>query len=88
MKEKIAKILGEIFAYGLGILMAVVLLVAAGYVIAFIAGLPCSEAICAFIGKFILPYVYIGCIVVCILGVINMCLRGVFVFMLDFKHKK
>lgn len=82
MKKKIEKALQSVFAYGMGIMMIVVLFVAIGYIIAFIVGCPNSETICGFMGKYILPVVYVTTIVLCIVGVIDMYLRGEHVFLL------
>lgn len=50
--------------------MIVALAVAVAYIAAFIAGVPYSEAICSFIGTYILPAVYIIGIAVCVIGII------------------
>lgn len=88
MKERLTKILQMIFAYSMGILMIVAFLIAVCYIVAFIIGRPGSEAICSFLDTYILSYVYIMAIATCIIGVINMYLRGSHVFILDLSLHK
>ena len=88
MKEKITRACQNIFAYVMGALMIVALAVAVAYIAAFIAGVPYSEAICSFIGIYILPAVYIIGIAVCVIGIISMYLKNEHVFMLTLPEKK
>lgn len=88
MKEKITRACQNVFAYVMGALMIVALAVAVAYIAAFIIGLPYSEEICSFIGKYILPVVYIAGIAVCLIGIASMYLKNEHVFMLTLPEKK
>lgn len=88
MKQKLIQLTRTVFACGMAVLMLVTLLVAVCYLAAFIVGLPLSEAICGFLNAYILPYIYIAGIALCVLGVLNMYLCKTHVFLLDISSKK
>lgn len=88
MKEKITRACQNVFAYVMGMLMIVALAVALAYIAAFIIGVPYSEEICSFVGKCILPVVYITGIAVCLIGIVSMYLKKEHVFMLTLPEKK
>lgn len=88
MKKKLIRITQLIFAYGMGVLMTAAFIVAICYVVAFIVGLPASEAICGFLDTYVLPCVYVSGIGLCALGVLNMYLRGEHVFLLNISPHK
>lgn len=87
MRKKIARLLKGAFSGIIGVLMFAVLLVAVGYVAAFIVGLPASEKICAFLDEHILPCVYVSGILTCVVGVVAMYLDGQMVFVLKLGGK-
>lgn len=87
MKDKLIKITGMIFGYGMAILITVCLLVAVAYILAFIIGMPVSDTINTVCTQHILPIVYKGGITLCIIGIINMYLRGELLFRLETASK-
>ena len=87
MKKTLIKLTRAAFAYGIGILMLLALVIAVCYAAALIVGMPTSESIHAFLSAYVLPYMYIANIVVCLLGLVNMYLRGEHVFLMEVKKK-
>ena len=83
MKEKMISAIKRIFSIILGALMIFVFFAAICYIVAFIVGLPASEQICAFLEKYILPYVYMFGILDCLIGTLYLYLTGKHVFVLD-----
>lgn len=88
MKKKVINVLSKIFSVTMTLIMVLALLIAALYIIAFIVGMPHSEAICGFAATYILPVVYITAIADCLLGVVNMYLKNEYVFVLGVASKQ
>lgn len=87
MRKKLIKVTGSLFGYGMAILIVVCFLVALAYVVAFLVGMPVSGLITDVCTKNILPVVYKSGILLCLIGLINMYLRGVLLFRLEVKCK-
>lgn len=88
MKDKLIKITKAVFGYGMAALIIVCLFVAIAYIIAFIVGMPVADTINTVCTKNILPIVYKGGITLCIIGIINMYLRGELLFRLEVNKNK
>lgn len=88
MKEKLIKITQDVFGYGMSIFLVVCFGVALAYVVAFIIGRPASDAINSFCTGMLLPVVYKGGIILCILGLVNMYLNGQLIFRLEARKDK
>lgn len=88
MKNKFINITGAIFGYGMASLIIVCLLVAIAYILAFFIGMPVADTINTVCTANILPVVYKAGIMLCIIGLINMYIRGELLFRLDVKHKQ
>lgn len=88
MKDKLIKITKAVFGYGMTILVIVCLIVAIAYVLAFIIGMPAADTINTICTKSVLPVVYKGGITLCIIGIINMYLRGELLFRLEVNKNK
>lgn len=88
MKNKLIRATDWIFAYTLGILMFITLLVGIAYFVAFIIGGRGAEVICGFLQARILSPVYVIGIAMCFVGIFNMYLKGEHVFLLEIPSKE
>ena len=87
MTDKIIRILANLFAWGMAVLMLVAFVVAVGYIIAFFIGASAAEVLCGFFGTYLLHPLYIIAMALCVIGVVNMYLRHEHVFLLDLPMK-